>query len=55
MRLDPSGHSARGRDGFLIHGDNQALNRSASQGCIVLGLGLRKLIAASTDKDLNVT
>ena len=54
MRLEPRGHNAHGRDGFLIHGDNPALNGSASEGCIILGKPLRELIAASTDKDLNV-
>ena len=46
MRLAPRGHRAHGRDGFMIHGDNPALNFSASQGCIILGLVLRELIAS---------
>ena len=35
-----------GRSGFLIHGDNSALNHSASEGCIVAPRVIREQIAA---------
>lgn len=40
------------RDGFFIHGNNQA--DDASTGCIVLARGLRLEIAGSGDLDLEV-
>ncbi|ETO14761.1 hypothetical protein RFI_22607 [Reticulomyxa filosa] len=33
-----------GRDGFLIHGDNQKKNHTASEGCIIVGPTIRKQI-----------
>jgi Protein of unknown function (DUF2778) len=33
--LEPVGHDAHGRDGFLMHGDNSLLNQTASEGCII--------------------
>jgi len=53
MRLTPVGHDALGRDGFLIHGDN--LTHDASTGCIVLPPETREAIAASPDRDLEVS
>jgi hypothetical protein len=44
-----------GRDGFLIHGDNPAMDHSASHGCIILGPGFRKQISGSSDRTLIVT
>lgn len=35
--LEPVGHNACGRSGFLIHGDNKEGNHSASHGCIIDG------------------
>jgi len=35
-----------GRSGFMVHGDNQALNHSASEGCIVAPRFIRDQIAA---------
>jgi hypothetical protein len=35
-----------GRAGFMVHGDNQALNHSASEGCIVAPRFIRDQIAA---------
>jgi hypothetical protein len=35
-----------GRSGFMIHGDNSALNHSASEGCIVAPRFIRDQIAA---------
>jgi hypothetical protein len=43
------------RSAFFIHGDNPAMNHSASDGCIILGRPLRNLIASSGDTDLTVT
>lgn len=34
--LYPEGHSAHGRSGFYIHGDNRRGGRTSSTGCIVL-------------------
>lgn len=54
MRLTPVGHNAHGRSGFLIHGDNQAVNHTASEGCIILARVTRARIAGSGDDDLLV-
>jgi hypothetical protein len=54
MALTPNGHAAHGRDNFLIHGDNGAGNRSASEGCIILGPDARRRISSSGDNVLNV-
>lgn len=54
MRLTPDGHEAHGRDGFLIHGDNEKLNKSASEGCIILGPDIRKTISESGVTKLRV-
>ena len=55
MRLRPKpGNNMFGRSGFLIHGDNQAMNHSASNGCIILSKPYRKTISASEDRDLIV-
>ena len=43
-----------GRSGFMIHGDNVALNHSASHGCIILARALREQILASPDRTLRV-
>ena len=52
MRLTPNGHTALGRSGFLIHGDNAS--HTASQGCIILPRNIRDRISASTDNALTV-
>jgi len=54
MDLTPVGHDAHGRTLFRLHGDNDALNHSASRGCIILGRALRLAISASGDDDLKV-
>jgi hypothetical protein len=55
MRLTPAPDDEMfGRSGFLIHGDNAALNHTASDGCIVLDHPRRVMIAASDDRDLVV-
>ncbi|EOW6741402.1 hypothetical protein ACOZ0W_000484 [Cronobacter dublinensis] len=43
-----------GRDGFMIHGESTAHPGEASDGCIILSLTNRKIIAASDDKILVV-
>lgn len=54
IRLTPFGHNARGRSGFLIHGDNAQGNFSASEGCIILNRAARELISNSGDSMLDV-
>jgi hypothetical protein len=49
-----SGTDARGRSGFYLHGDNSAMNESASEGCIVMGRAIRAAVADSGDRDLVV-
>ncbi len=55
MRLtyDPSNEMG-GRDGFFIHADSYEHPGQASEGCIVLPLQLRMMIALSLDRDLSV-
>jgi hypothetical protein len=56
MEIIPKpGTQVFGRSGFLIHGDNQAVDHTASHGCIILGRPTREQIAASADRDLVVT
>lgn len=43
-----------GRSGFMIHGDNPAMNQSASLGCIVLPHQVRFMIETSKDSSLEV-
>lgn len=43
-----------GRSGFFIHGDNPAMNHSASDGCIVLPLWVRMQVSDSDDRQLVV-
>jgi hypothetical protein len=57
MRLEPCGGTETyGRSSFFCHGDSIEFPgmEEASHGCIVLGRPLRELIAASSDKDLEV-
>jgi hypothetical protein len=42
------------RSGFMIHGDNAAMNHTASEGCIILSRPLRQQIADSGDSSLEV-
>ena len=53
--LEPVGHDAHGRSGFLIHGDNQDMDHTASHGCIILSRVLREDMRRSGDEDLEVT
>lgn len=43
-----------GRSGFMLHGDNPAMNHSASLGCVILPHDVRQQIAVSGDTDLQV-
>lgn len=53
MNLDPEpGTETFGRSLFRIHGDNQ--RHDASHGCVILGPAIRRLIARSSDHDLEV-
>ena len=54
MTLTPHAHDARGRDNFLIHGDNKKGDKSASEGCIILSKELRTKIAESKAMKLKV-
>ncbi|MEX0495226.1 tlde1 domain-containing protein [Raoultella terrigena] len=55
MRLTPYIENQMcGRDGFMIHGDSSAHPGEASDGCIILKLPYRKIVAASSDKTLVV-
>lgn len=53
-RLEPVGHDAHGRNGFLCHGDSQAMNHTASHGCIVAPRDAREAWRKSGDMDLTV-
>lgn len=44
-----------GRGGFFIHADSITHPGAASEGCIVMPKHAREMIAASPDKDLEVT
>ncbi|AST78601.1 TPA: DUF2778 domain-containing protein [Citrobacter farmeri] len=55
MRLTPYPENKMcGRDGFMIHGESSAHPGEAFDGCIILDLPYRKVIAASSDKILVV-
>ena len=54
LPLTPRKGVALGRDNFLIHGDNNAMNQSASRGCIILNPKIRNRIVASGDNVLVV-
>lgn len=43
-----------GRSGFFIHGDNQKMNHTASNGCIILSRTARQSISNNPDKHLLV-
>ncbi len=43
-----------GRFGFFIHGDNVHMNRTASDGCIIMPMGVRQQIVSSGDTALTV-
>lgn len=48
MRLDPSPDNEMfGRGDFLMHGDNPAMNHTASDGCIILPHDVRVQVGAA--------
>jgi hypothetical protein len=53
-QLEPVGHDARGRSGFLIHGDSSAHPGQASHGCIIANRPCRDQWRASGDTDITV-
>lgn len=56
MRLTPEpGTDTFGRDGFLIHGDSIQMPGTASHGCVILPRPARLAVAASADRELEVT
>lgn len=52
MALEPQGHNALGRSGFLLHGDN--IKHDASEGCIIMPRQVRTEVSKSYDRDLTV-
>ena len=55
MPLTPANDTQTfGRSAFFIHGDNAAMNHTASHGCIILGRTIREAINNSNDRDLTV-
>lgn len=52
--LRPTSQDVFGRGGFFIHGDNKAMNFSASDGCIILSKELRQTIRDSGETQLTV-
>jgi hypothetical protein len=48
------GTDTLGRGGFMIHGDNQEMNHTASHGCIIFTHEIRVKMAFSGDEDLLV-
>lgn len=54
-RLTPvEGTDTFGRSGFMIHGDNQEADHTASEGCIILAHDVREQIMNSGDTELCV-
>jgi hypothetical protein len=54
LPLEPVSGEMFGRDDFLIHGDSTARNRTASTGCIVIAMQVRRMILESGDFVLTV-
>lgn len=55
MPLNPSAPTTTyGRNGFFIHGDNQNMDHTASDGCVILPHDVRAMVAQSTDRTLQV-
>lgn len=55
MPLYPSiSNNMMGRGAFFIHGDDAAMDHTASDGCIILQRVTRQQIADSTDRTLEV-
>lgn len=55
LRLTPAASNQMcGRDGFMIHGDSARHPGEASDGCIILNIDGREIIASSHDNSLTV-
>ena len=54
FRLHPVDHDARGRSGFLIHGDSGEHPGEASEGCIILPRMIRQKIESEKLTELDV-
>ncbi len=55
MHLDPEpGTETHGRSLFRMHGDNAEANHTASDGCIIMGPSVRRAVASSPDRELEV-
>lgn len=55
MPLTPEeGTDTLGRSGFFMHGDNAAMNHTASHGCIIMGHTIREAVNNGSDRDLEV-
>lgn len=52
--LSPVDHDAHGRTAFFLHGDNSAMNHTASDGCVILARPLREAIRDSADTSFMV-
>ncbi len=52
--LRPILHDALGRSALMIHGDNPRGDRSASNGCVILGRFIRQKLAKSRDREFEV-
>lgn len=52
--LQPMGHDAHGRSAFLIHGDNNSANHTASHGCVIASRPIRTQLRASKQTELEV-
>lgn len=49
------GNTMDGREGgFFIHGDNQAMNHTASDGCLIFSRVIREAVSESGDTSLQV-
>jgi hypothetical protein len=54
-RLAPNAKNQMfGRSGFLMHGDNSRMNKTGSEGCIVMGRAIRQAVMDSGDDQLMV-
>lgn len=55
IRLEPNEETETfGRDGFLVHGDNAAMDKSASHGCIIVEKSARDKMWSDADKIIEV-
>jgi len=54
MPLTPVDFDPHGRSAFFMHGDNAAMDFTASDGCIIMSHAIRAAVDASPDSDLTV-